>query len=243
MKVKKVKIEIPEYLTIGQYQTYCKTKAEGLEGICKFLSAVTGHPYQDLIKWSPGTITTLIEKLTALLETNNEFYPIVEWEGEILGFSSISKMTLGEFIDLENLNKNTEDNLHQLAGLLYRPITSHKFNSWKWEVKSAYKLARNKVENPFNYYTLEDYDNRKRNLNSEKFKEFPVHLILGALVFFSVTSVMSVNDTVFGMTDPLTTTMTNQMMLQGLSGTTGGGLQYSISSAKQASSTLQAITV
>lgn len=240
----KVRIEIPEYLTIGQYQEYMSYKEqEGLKGVARFISVITGHPYEDLIKWSPVSINEVLEKLTVLLETNNEFYPVIEWEGEVYGYSSLSKMTLGEFIDLETLNKNNIDNLHEIAALLYRPIKKHSFGGLKWEVKSAYKLARNKVENPFNYYTIENYDSESRKLNSQKFKEFPVHLILGALVFFSVTSVMSVNDTVFGMTDPLTTTMTNQMMLQGLSATIGGGSPFYTTSQKQASSTLQAITV
>lgn len=238
----KVSLEIPEFLTIDQYQEYMSYKEqEGLKGVARFISVITGYPYDDLCKWSPSSINKVLGKLTALLETNNEFYPIVEWEGQIYGYSSLSKMTLGEFIDLDHLNKNNIENLHELAALIYRPIKKHSFEGWKWEVKSAYKLARNKVENVFNYYTLEDYDSETRKLNSLKFKEFPVHLILGALVFFSVTSVMSVNDTASGMTDPIGTTMTNRILLEGLSASIGGGLPFYTTSQKQASLAFQEI--
>ena len=43
--------------------------------------------------------------------------------------------------------------------------------------------GNNKVENVFDWYTVEPYDNDKRKQVEESFRDFPAHIFLGAISF------------------------------------------------------------
>jgi hypothetical protein len=58
-------------------------------------------------------------------------------------------MTLGEYIDIENLCKNVNDNLSELMALMYREVTTNKFDTFQWKLKSRVKLALGKTEDLF----------------------------------------------------------------------------------------------
>ena len=46
----------------------------------------------------------------------------------------------------------------------------------------------NKVENVFDWYSIEKYDADIRRDREEKFKKFPAHILLGAISFFLSTA-------------------------------------------------------
>jgi hypothetical protein len=98
----------------------------------------------------------------------------------------MSKMTFGEYIDLQKLTKNPTMNLEEIMALLYRPIKKHSFKGITWAVKSQYKIGTGNVENLFQYYELEKYDSNKRTEQAEIMKQLPVAFALGALSFFLV---------------------------------------------------------
>ena len=130
------------------------------------------------------SITKVYNDVIDAMDVNSEFYPIIEHNNIQYGYSNIHQMTLGEYIDLERLSKDPQDNLEELAALLYRPIKSHKFKSISFRVKHNVRLANKKVDNIFKHYTLEKYDSNDRSIRAETFQDFPVSLILGALGFF-----------------------------------------------------------
>ena len=68
--------------------------------------------------------------------------------------------------------------------LLYRPITSHKFEGMEWKVKSYIKTLLGDTESIFKYYEVEEYDTEKRDWRAEIFKDLPIEFAMGALVFF-----------------------------------------------------------
>jgi hypothetical protein len=95
-------------------------------------------------------------------------------------------MTTGEYIDLERLCKQPQENLEEIMAILYRPIVKNRFKGIKWAFKSTYKVALGEAENLFKYYEVEDYDNSKREENSQTLSNIPASIGLGALSFFLV---------------------------------------------------------
>jgi hypothetical protein len=93
-------------------------------------------------------------------------------------------MTLGEYVDLENLSKNPNENLSEIMALLYREVTDNKFDTFKWKLKSRVKLAIGKTEDLFKYYKIKPYNSSERAIDADVFEAFPVQYILGALFFF-----------------------------------------------------------
>jgi len=185
MKSKKIQLQIPDYLTVEEYQKiYAYTPETEIEFLVNVICAFSGLTVEEVRQWSIGSLAEAANQIVNIANVTGEFYPIVEFNGTVYGYSQIEKASLGEFIDLEAYSKDTITNLHKIASILYRPITKHKFGTWKWDIKSAWKQAKNQVENPLNYYTVEEYNSDICFDREQEFKQFPVHLVLGALTFF-----------------------------------------------------------
>ena len=103
-------------------------------------------------------------------------------------------MTLGEYVDLDNLVKDTDRNLTDILALLYRPVTRNDVNTGKFIFKSTIKALKYEVENVFDYYDVEEYDINKRKVKAPEFDEFPLDIALGAMAFFLGTKTMLQND-------------------------------------------------
>lgn len=182
---KKVKITIPDFLTVKQYKELLNV--EHLTDFAKFIktiSVLSSIKEKEVETWSPADIANIYSDIITAMDVKSEFYPIIEKDGIEYGFSNIHQMTLGEYIDLERLSKDPQENLEQLAALLYRPIVDHKFKDFGFRFKHNVRLATKKMDNIFKHYTLEKYDSTERETRAEVFKDFPVAMILGALGFF-----------------------------------------------------------
>ena len=184
-KTVSLKLEVPEYLTI---QKYCDMN--GYKGTSKFgklvhaVSVLTGKPLSDVRQWSVESLTKVSNIYAGIADHKELFHPIIEWNGQLYGYSSIKKCSLGEYIDLETYCADMENSMHKVAAILYRPIKKHRFDDIAFSVKQGIKTAVNKVDNVFDWYEVEKYDSDKRRLVEEKFRDFPVHLFLGGLSFF-----------------------------------------------------------
>jgi len=157
------------------------------EKMLKFIAYATDIPEDTIMSLRPVDVTNVYSAiLEQLSSVEPSFYPIIEVNGQLYGYSSISKMALSEYVDLQKLNKNPSINIEEIMALLYRPIIKHSFSGITWAIKSKYKVGTGNVENLFQYYTLEKYDSKKRAEQAQIMKELPVAFALGALGFFLV---------------------------------------------------------
>ena len=191
-----MELNIPEYFSIADYKKI--THLEHLsdkERMITTLSILTDKEDKELRKLKLNTLEGIFSAVTQrLVDLQPNFHPIIEIDGILYGFQPLSKFTLGEYVDLEQLLKDTEGNLEQIMAILYRPITKHKFNSIKWMWKWGYKIAQDKAENLFRYYDVEEYDNKKRGDEAEILANIPASFALGALSFFLLLASQSISD-------------------------------------------------
>ena len=185
---KNYKLEIPEYLSIDLYQQL--QNLEHLSELGKLIEAIhvfTGIDRDELKTWD---ITDLgrVAKDYSDIDTKEQFYPLIKLDGKTYGYADISTMSLGEFIDLENLCKKPNINLHEIMAVLYREVKSHKFDNFIWNVKHNVQITRKKVDNVFKWYKIKEYSSEDRVVDSNVMKELPVSLALGALSFFLSTA-------------------------------------------------------
>jgi hypothetical protein len=226
---KTIQIEIPQYLTVEQFDRINSIEKEKkLDQIAITLSALTGYNEEEIKTWSVDSLQNVYDKFKDLGDNQNEFHSIIEWNGTLYGYSDIKSMTLGCYIDIENLSKDLKGNLHKIAAILYRPITNHRFDSLKFQVKQRIKMLNNKVENVFDWYEIEKYDSKKRKQREEEFKAFPAHILTGALSFFLSTGSLYLNS--IPSSEILTKKLKREMnwltMESLLLNTTGGGGLY-----------------
>jgi hypothetical protein len=195
--MKTVKVDIPNYLTIKHYlgfQMITDVKND-IDLVINTVSIMTGHPVEEIRQWGIDDLVTVYKALAEVqLDTKAEFYPILEVEGTLYGFQPISKMTVGEHMDLERLAKDPQKNLLEIVAILYRPISEHKLKSLEFKVKSNIKALVGGSEHLFPYYTVEKYDANQRKIDSVKMNDFPASAALGAMSFFLLTAETSLKN-------------------------------------------------
>ena len=195
MKEKNIQVEIPQYLTIGDWMRMSEYKGEdSFEKIIHTVVSLTNQTEDEVRQWSGDTLVEIANILKEKGSPKNEYHPLIEWNGELYGYRSLEAYTLGEYSDLEMFIKDPEKNLHKIAAIMYRPVTSHKFDSLSFMVKQSLRMVNNKVENIFDWFEVEKSDYKNISSTSEKMKDFPVHLILGAMGFFLNTGNLFLND-------------------------------------------------
>ena len=240
---KTIQIEIPEYITVEQFDKINSIEdKEKLDQIAITLEALTGYDVEEIKTSTVDSLQNVYDKFKNLGDNQNEFHSIIEWNGTSYGYSDIKSMTLGCYIDIENLCKDLQGNLHKIAAILYRPITNHRFDSLKFQVKQKIKMLNNKVENVFDWYEIEQYDSKTRKKREEEFKTFPAHILTGALSFFLSTGSLYLNSTPSSevISKKLKREMNSLTMESLLRNTTGGGGLYT-NSVSPIYSQLQAI--
>jgi len=224
----KYQVEIPAYLTVGDYQKI--STLEHLtenERAIEITSIVTGIERSVIDKWSINDVKDIVSNVLSLMEIDNStFYPIVELDDVLYGYRPLSKMKLGEYIDLERLCKEPVLNLHEIAAILYRPITKNKLKGIKYGVKQGFKIVQGKAENLFKYYDVEEYDSEVRVQSAETMEQFPASFILGALGFFLAIGNQSLSSTNKSLTPEMKMRMMKKM--EQLIVNTGGGLEQYI---------------
>ena len=168
--MKEVKLTIPDRwsdITIDTYQKYIKIQEgkgsekskvlKSLALLCNITPFVVKKmAYKDLLDIM-SIIKTLIDK-----EPKQEaFRKTFMFKEEEYGFvPNLSKLTTGEYIDLEAFCKEPIENLHTIMSILYRKIT----------------FKRN------DRYTIESYN--PDEFKEELFKDCPMDIALNSLGFF-----------------------------------------------------------
>lgn len=236
METKTIQIEIPEYLTIGQYQKLPDYDQEdsALKRHIKSISALTDIPQEEIAYWDVNSMKKVYDLLQGLGSDRSEFHSLVEFNGVLYGYDNIRHHSLGEYIDLENLCKDTKNNLHKIAAILYRPVTDHRFGTLDFVIKQKIKMVANKdVANVFDFYDIEKYDSKVRRKREQEFKDFPVHIVNGAMAFFLSNATQYLNSTQYSKLMGKTMMKEiNQGILESLLASTGGGGGLSIHSLK-----------
>jgi hypothetical protein len=207
-----MEIKLPEYISISDYKKIVSLEhLTESEQMLARIAILTKNDINTVRGWTGDNIMNITNQITDLVNsTKPEFYPLIEFNGKAYGFSTLSKMTLGEYVDIENLCKNVNENLSEVMALMYREVTNNKFDTFKWKLKSRVKLALGKTEDLFKYYKIKPYDSDDRPIDADLFEEFPVKYLLGALFFFTLIKTEYLKSTLHSLTQNNETT--NQMM-------------------------------
>lgn len=192
----KIQIEIPEHLTISQYQTIAKaSNGSKLEKLVGIVEALSNYSRAEIEKWPIGVLAQIGNDLLAVADRKGEFHTLLEFKGKMYGYAHMNNSTLGEYIDLENLCKDFETNLHKVAAIIYRPVTKHRFNDVMYTLKAGVRTVTNGVDDVFGWYDVEVYDSQTAKERHEEMKDFPIHVLLGAISFFLSTADLYLTDT------------------------------------------------
>ena len=180
-------VNIPDYFNVKHYKDFSTLKSlDDMEQRLFVITALTGESMDTVLKWPIPAVIQVYSKLNELIVgVEPEFYPVIEWEGTKYGYNPMFKMTLDEYIDLDNLAKDAHNNINEILAILYRPVTSFKLDTGKFVAKQTLKVLTGKgVENGFDYYQVEKYDNEIRKERAKTYDTFPAAIALGALGFF-----------------------------------------------------------
>lgn len=179
-------IKIPEYLSIKDWKYFNSLEhLSDTEKMVSLISHLGGRDVDEIQTWKPVELTSTYKVLLeALQDLQPQFYPIFELDGVLYGYTPMTKMSLGEYMDLERLASKSHENLEEIMAILYRPITKHRFDGIKWAFRSTHKVALGEAENLFKYYEVEDYNNDKRSEQAGKLSNIPASIGLGAMSFF-----------------------------------------------------------
>jgi len=239
-----IKLNIPDYLSVKQWKQFNSLEhLSESEKMVHMISVLSDKTKDEVMQWTPSALKQVYSKvLEAFTELEPQFYPVFELDGVLYGFTPISKLTLGEYVDLERLASKSHDNLEEIMAILYRPITKHKFSGLKWAFKSQYKVALGQAENLFKYYEVEKYDNSKRGEQAELLSVLPASMGLGALSFFLVlASTLSLGSSLSSLPPKQQMEMMTKMNKQMASMNIGDGLRQFITSLQHPSFQSQAI--
>jgi hypothetical protein len=161
-----MKILIPTSIndiSLEQYQRFAKINTDDQDEeffIFKTIEIFCGIDMSVVSKFPIKDAKEISEEIVNVLNQNAEFKDRFEMNGVKYGFiPELQKMSLGEYIDLEESLKGV-DSFHKAAAVMYRPITK--------EFKEL--------------YDVQGYDaSNERQLDM---KEAPLGIISAAIVFF-----------------------------------------------------------
>ena len=243
---KNYNITIPEYLSVDRFQQL--QNLEHLSELGKMIKTIhvfTKIPEDEIKTWAISDLGKVGKDFSNRVSTTTEFYPMWEHKGINYGYVDISTMSMGEFIDLEQLCKEPNKNLHAIMAVLYRPVIEHRFDKLIFKAKHNVQLIQNKVDNVFKWYTVKEYNNNSRHVDAEVMKDLPVGFALGALNFFLGTANLHWINSLNSLKTVKTGKMRKLLTKQTLEALTdiGDGLRHYIRSPKQTYSILQEKTV
>ncbi len=162
----KVNLRIPTTLneiTLGQYQEFAKLdgkleEAKDTTIQLKIVEIFCKVPEIVVRNMKATDIAEVCEIINTMFNTNHQLINRFKLNGVDFGFiPELDDMSFGEYMDLDTFIGDN-DNLHRAVNVLFRPI-EHKRG---------------------NRYTITDYDPN----TSDIAKEFPLDVVLGAIVFF-----------------------------------------------------------
>lgn len=186
MAKKKIQVSLPEYFTISHYKRMGSLEhLDEIDKVIQTITAMTEYTPEDVMTWKLDDMMKVYKGIENILGNIEEaFYPVFEFQGVQYGFQPLSKMSVGEYADLERRLQDPIANLEAIMGILYRRITKENFHDFPWKVKSYIRHLQGKPEQLFKLYDVEEYDSELRDLRAEMFKELPIEYALGALSFF-----------------------------------------------------------
>ena len=228
-----VQINIPEYLSVSDWKYFNSLEhLSESEKMIDMICYLGGKDREEVNTWKPTALKQVYAKLLeSLQDLEPQFFPIFELDGQLYGYTPISKMTLGEYTDLEKLSKDSVNNLEEILAILYRPIDKHSFKGMKWAFKNTYKVGLGQAENLFKYYDVKEYNSRDRVIQADVIKDIPASFGLGALSFFLVLgSTLSLSSNLSSL-DPSQQMEQMKKIQQGMDSLSIGGglLQFIIS--------------
>lgn len=166
----KVDLIIPnkwEDITIGVYQKYLKiqeSKQSDKIKVFKSLSLLCNTEQSIIKKMAYKDMLEIMEIVSVLMDSEPnklKFKKKFKFDNEEYGFiPNLSKLTTGEYIDLESYCKDPIENLHTIMSILYRKITFTRGER----------------------YAIEKYD--PEQFKEELFKNCPMDIALSSLGFF-----------------------------------------------------------
>jgi hypothetical protein len=191
--MKEVKVNIPAEFTVEHFIEIGDLKGLTImEKVIRVISSVSEYDEEFIKSWDIESLNKIYQQINKNFENVKPlFLPIFEWEGINYGLQPFSKMTAGEYIDLEQTIK--KGNVLDTISILYRPVVKDRFDSLEWHWKSNMKYIKGEAENLFKYYTIEDYDIEKREWRKDIFKDLPMSVALGAYNFFLLVGIQLSN--------------------------------------------------
>ena len=206
----KVNLRIPTSLneiTLGQYQEFAKLDGT-LEDThdtaiqLKIVEIFCKVPEIVVRNMKATDIAEVCEIINTMFNTNHQLINKFSLGGVDYGFiPELDDMTFGEYMDLDTFIGDN-DNLHRAVNVLFRPI-EHKRGT---------------------RYTIKEYDAD----TSENAKDFPLDVVLGAIVFFYSLG----KDLSMVMLNSLDTKNEKALAQHLISQPNGGGSMHSMESLK-----------
>ena len=156
-----------------------------IDKVIQTITAMTDYSSEEVMTWKLQDMMRVYKGVeNVLADIQDAFYPVFEFQGTLFGFQPLSKMSVGEYADLERRLEDPIGNLEEIMAILYRKITKENFHDFPWKVKSYIRHLQGKPEQLFKLYDVEEYDSELRDLRAEIFKELPIEYALGSLRFF-----------------------------------------------------------
>ena len=161
-----VNLRIPTSLneiTLGQYQEFVKLEQELKDSTevsiqLKMIEIFCSVPEAVVRSMKATDIAEICEIINTMFDTDSQLISKFTLKGVDYGFiPELDNMSFGEYMDLDTFIGDN-DNLHRALNVLFRPI----------------KLIKG------SRYIIEDYEPN----DSEVAKDFPLDVVLGAIVFF-----------------------------------------------------------
>ena len=162
----KIDIYIPEKLadiTLEQYQKFAKLNIEENQNsnflLHKMVEIFCRLDLKDIARIKYQYVNSIVSDLNNIFNAKTELIQTFKLKGVDYGFiPKLDDITLGEYIDLDN-NISDWETMHKAMAVLYRPITLQKGDR----------------------YQIEEYTAKE---DTEKFKDMPLDVVMGSLVFF-----------------------------------------------------------
>ena len=176
MAKKKIKVQIPDYFSVKHYKAMGSFEhLDEVEKVIHTIVATTEHTEDEVMRWSMHDMLQVFRGIEGILEeVRNEFYPVFEFKGITYGFQPISKMAVGEWMDLDRRLDNPLANLEEILAILYRPVVKENFKGLEWKIKDYIRHLKGEPTNLFKMYEVEEYDVEKREWRKEVFSDLPI---------------------------------------------------------------------
>ena len=167
MARKQFEVTIPtewKDITIAEYQRYLQiAKSKRRTRDDEIISMFCKIDKKLIKKLTVKDKKILVDKVNKFVNSKNEtvLEKRIKFKEKNYGFiPNLSKITTGEFVDIEEYGKNINENLHRIMSVLYREVD-----------KEVGK-----------FYSVKSYD--PDELEIDKFKELPMSTTLSAIDFF-----------------------------------------------------------